>query len=491
MKSKFLVFLLLGLILACNIPISQPNTGISPILTLTAGARSNSTALPSDDMRENISGLSESYTIQSGDTLPALSSRFQISQKVIIQNNPASQLDERQTTLPPGTVLSLDKNENSNPEGLPLIIPNTYFVYGPTQMDFDMDLFVNQSDGWLKYYRDNSSGNDVSGIQIVKGTADNYSISPKILLAILEYHLHALSDPNLPSSFSLGNTDSSRKTLGRQLSWAANALNNGYYGWREGVQTNFNDSSGNLIKPDPKTNAASIAFMYYLSRYLSGNELQKAGSNDGFTATYQTLFGPIDWAADNKYPLIPPNLHQPPLVLPLESNVKWAFTGGPHSGWGIGFPYAAIDFAPPSENAGCDTSPYWVNAAADGVISRLEGGSLILDLDGDGKSQTGWTILYLHISPGENISVGSAIKLGDLLGHPSCLGGSSSGRNIHIARLYNGEWIPAGGIIPLLLGDWVASYGEKEYKGSLTRGESQLISSSSGEWFSQLPVNQK
>lgn len=475
--------------IACNYPYQRPYIGISQILTQTARARENNTGISPQEGNGSSTVSPGLYAVQSGDTLAALTSRFQISQESILNQNSVLLSQGEMTTLMPGMKLILVSPEGNNWETQTRILPNTYFIYGPTQMDFDIDDSIDHSQGWLKSYIDRSGGNAVTGVQIVSGTAENYSISPKVLLALLEYHLHALSDPTLPTSFSLGNTDDARKTLGKQLSWAANVLNNGYYGWREGVQTQFTDTSGKIYSPNPADSAASFAFMYYFSQFLAGADLQQAISSGGFTSTYQSLFGGINWESDNQYPLIPANLHQPVMELPLQSSIKWAFTGGPHSGWGIGYPYAAIDFAPPAEKAGCDTSPYWVTAAADGIVSRLEGGSLVLDLDGDGKLKTGWSILYLHLDPGNSVSVGSHVRKGDQLGHPSCLGGNSSGRNIHIARLYNGEWIPAGGVIPLNLGGWIVTYGEKEYKGSLTKDGKQLNSSSSGEWFSQLPIN--
>ncbi|HEX7556322.1 MAG TPA: hypothetical protein VF338_06835, partial [Leptolinea sp.] len=261
---------------------------------------------------------------------------------------------------------------------------------------------------------------------------------------------------------------------------------NGYYGWREGLQTQFTDPTGKEISPSPQNNAASVAFEYFFSRFLKGESYQKAISNEGFSKTYQELFGGMDWNYDIDHPLIPGNLKQPVFILPFKPGINWIFTGGPHSGWGIGWPFAAIDFAPPSETAGCDPSPYWAVATADGVISRSESGNVVLDLDGDGNSHTGWTVQYLHISPGNPLPVSSIVKTGDMIGHPSCIGGNSTGRNLHIARLYNGEWIPAGGVIPMVLGGWTVSYGEKEYKGSLSSIDKTIISSSSGEGTSQL-----
>jgi LasA protease len=490
LSKRFILLFFLALAMACNLPLTKtkPFTGISPILTASAAARMGE---PTNEIVEGNNPAFTStgyYVIQSGDTLPALTSRFQIPESQMVELLPFLDTTDNRTTLPAGEVTYINLQDFSTGEKLKKILPNNYFVYGPTQADFDLEDFISRSSGWLNSYIDRSGGNAVSGIQIVRGTAESYSISPKVLLAVLEYHLHALSDPAIPRSFSLGNTEVNRKTLGKQLSWAANVLNNGYYGWREGTQVTFNDSQGQQITPNPFDNAASVGLIYYYSRFLSGIDLQEAISEQGFISTYQNLFGQIDLDTDQKSPLFPSDLQHPELDMPLQPGLKWAYTGGPHSGWGVGLPFAAIDFAPPAETAGCDPSPYWVTSASDGVISRVDIGSLTVDLDGDGKSATGWTVQYIHLSNVKTFSRGESIQKGEQLGHPSCIGGNSSGRNIHISRLYNGEWIPAGGVIPLVLEGWKAGYGEKEYKGSLTKGDLTLTASSVGEWFSQLPL---
>ena len=55
------------------------------------------------------------------------------------------------------------------------------------------------------------------------------------------------------------------------------------------------------------------------------------------------------------------------------------------------------------------------------------------------------------------------------LDHPSCEGGRATGTHVHVARKYNGEWIPAGGPVPFDLSGWVAATGAREYEGTLTR----------------------
>jgi hypothetical protein len=486
--TVLLLFLLITVTVSCNLPLTKkeekPFTGISPILTATARARAaNATpVVPTPEIK--------GYQIQSGDTIPALAKRFgKTDEDMSSALEPVLKEDQDTSTLPAGQRIDIPLPENYELQPLLHILPNSYFVYGPSQSDFDVDKYLSKTTGWLKTYVDYSGPVALTGPRIVNMTAQNYSISPRILLTILEMHLGALTNPQTPASFSLGNTEKQRKTLVKQLSWAANTLNNGYYGWRDGSLVTLTEKSGKIIQINPADNAGSFALSYYFSQYMDGASLSAATSPLGFAETYHKLFGPIDWDADTRDVLIPPNLTQPDLDLPLQPGLKWAYTGGPHSGWGDGIPYAAIDFAPPAVTAGCDSSPYKVFSASDGVISRFDTGIITVDLDGDGNSSTGWTVNYVHLAPAKNFVVGEPVKRGGLLGYPSCLGGESTGRNVHIARRYNGEWIPADGVVPMDLGGWEPQSGEKEYKGTLAKGTITLKSSGAGEWFSQMPVS--
>jgi len=78
-------------------------------------------------------------------------------------------------------------------------------------------------------------------------------------------------------------------------------------------------------------------------------------------------------------------------------------------------------------------------------------------------------LLYMHIETRDRISVGEVVKAGDRIGHPSCEGGISSGTHVHIARRYNGEWIPADGKIPFNLDGWISEGQGFEYDGLLKR----------------------
>jgi LasA protease len=251
-----------------------------------------------------------------------------------------------------------------------------------------------------------------------------------------------------------------------QLVWAANTLNNGYYAWRSGDLESIHMLDGTLERPDPWQNAGTVALHYYFSTLLEPQDYQQAVGEEGIARVYQDLFGD-PW--ENEEPHIPGSLNQPELVLPFEPGKTWALTGGPHTGWGKGEPFSALDFAPPSVVGGCVPTNEWTTAVAPGVVVRSEPGVVVLDLDGDSDERTGWIIFHLHVATEDRVPVGERLETGDKIGHPSCEGGTSTGTHVHVARKYNGEWILAEGPLAFNLEGWVAHNGSQPYQGTLTR----------------------
>ena len=196
-----------------------------------------------------------------------------------------------------------------------------------------------------------------------------------------------------------------------------------------------------------------------------------ASSPEGFGATWEKLYG-NPWI--DHQPHIPGSLTQPGLLLPYPAGQIWAFTGGPHTGWGNNAPLAAIDFAPASDTSGCYTSNEWTTAMADGVVVRSEPGFLTLDLDFDGDERTGWVLFYLHIEGRDLMPAGTVVSAGNNIGHPSCDGGSSTGTHIHVARKFNGEWMIADSQIPFVLEGWQVKNGANPYEGTLERFEKKV-----------------
>ena len=233
--------------------------------------------------------------------------------------------------------------------------------------------------GWLNTYFDfpselgaTRSRAKLSGAEIVDYLATGYSLNPRLLLAILEFQAGALSQPLLPDHKRiLGFTRLFYDTPYLQLVLAANSLNNGYYGWRSGQMTEFELPDGSLIRPDPWQNAGSVAIQYYFSKIYSGTTYSFATGPSGIYRTYSELFGD-PWAGNTT--LIPGSLHQPALSLPFQSDHVWTLTGGPHTGFGSGEPFAALDFAPPSDRSGCfiPHETDFVTALADGLVVRSD-----------------------------------------------------------------------------------------------------------------------
>ena len=281
----------------------------------------------------------------------------------------------------------------------------------------------------------------------------------------------------LLDGYPLGYRTSGYHGLYIQLVWAANILNQGYYGWQENHLDTLEFMDQTIEHPDPWQNSATVALQYYFSRLEPKAVYSSTISAAGILKTYQDLFGD-PWGCD---PHIPGSLRQPQMTLPFGDGETWAFTGGPHTGWGQGDPWAALDFAPPSATSGCEITSEWAAAVAPGIIARSEPGLIELDLDGDGDHRTGWVILYLHLGTSNKIPAGAVVETGDYLGHPSCEGGESTGSHIHIARKYNGEWIPAAGTIPFNLGGWIAEAGAREYQGTLVFFSERVTASTDAE----------
>lgn len=407
------------------------------------------------------------YIAQSGDTLPALAAHFNTTEAEIREANPIIPGDA--TTMPAGFPMQIPIYYRPL-WGTPYqILPDSLFINGPLQRDFDAVAFVEGQPGWLKNYKVAQAKGSLKGGEIVNHIAINYSISPLLLLAILEYQLGALSSPELPESidrYSLGYRNNNYTGLLRQLTWTANTLNNGYYGWRTGSLDTFNHPDGRTERPDPWQNAATVALHYYYSKLFPIEAYDYAVSGVGVKQTYQNLFGD-PWV--NSTPHIEGSLKQPELSLPFAAGRTWAFTGGPHNAWGDGDPLSALDFAPPSVLGGCSVAEDPAVAVADGVIVRTGDALAILDLDGDGDERTGWVILYLHLANDSLPAVGTVLKQGQPMGMPSCEGGAATGTHVHIARKYNGEWMAAGGALAFNLEGWTAAQGGVAYQGTLTK----------------------
>ena len=426
-------------------------------------------------------GTTFRYTTRAGDTLLALARRFDVEAGQIVSDAvlPISGY------LPAGQALQIPNVlEVMSPGGD--VLPDAELVYSPTAAEFDVESFVTSAGGYLSRYHETvADSTELSGAAIVQKVAEENSVNPRLLLALLESRSGWVygSPPNADAQiYPLGFSIPDRTGLYQELSVAATQLSRGYYGWRLGTVVKTKPDDGGTIRWNPTLNAGTVAVLH-LYALLSGTDrwMSRIVGPQGFTARYQGMFGD-PWArAAAAGPLVTPDLEQPVMELPITPGERWSLTAGPHYAWSAGTPRAALDFSPITDEEPCAVSARWVTASAPGFVVRAGDNAVALDLDGDGRETTGWVLVYYHLADDGLILEGTLVAEGDPLGHPSCEGGRSTGKHVHFARKYNGEWIAADGPIPFVLSGWRAIADERNYYGSLVRGAEQVTSDSSGQ----------
>ncbi len=453
-------------------PAGAPATATPrPFFSLPLGDNSTATPTPEPEdtpMPSPTPGpVFTEYKVRNGDTLGGISARFNLSIEELMKANGLTDPHSLQV----GQVLKIPTIiEQVGPAET--ILPDSELVYGPAYKNFNVAEFLKKyPDSYLASYVETVERKQMSGAEIIQLVAERFSIGPRALLALLELQGRWVTTSALNGSeiaFPFGFQDGARQNLYRQAAWAANQMNAGYYGkisGRLGI-LDFTDRQRARLAWD--VNPGTAAIQNVLSKTATWDEWQTLIGKTGFRATYEKLFG--DPAQYEIKRLLPKDLQQPKLRLPLEDGKVWYFTGGPHAGWIDGSPWAAVDFAPADQAGSCWASQYWTVAAAPGVITSAENGRVVLDLDGDGFQGTGWALLYMHTDDAERVEVGQNVKTNEHIGHPACEGGFAETSHLHFARLYNGQWLAADDKnLPMVLSGWTFSGDSQEYDGAMTR----------------------
>ena len=426
-----------------------------------------------------------SHTVAAGDTLTRIAERFGVSIASLLAANNLANPDY----LEVGQVIQLPQPPVDYTSAF-RILPDSRLVRSIGASSFDSARFIESQRGVLPrmtvaVQKRGSDGADQShdypASQIIERVSLEYSLDTRILLAFLEYSARLLSDRSVDRERQLypllekaEPPGLDRAGLYKQLSWLADTLNRGFYDWKYRGVGILEFPDGSRLYYEPALNAASIAIQYALANMRSVADWKRDIEEAGLYRTYRDLFGDPFTGAQ---PTVPTHLRQPDLTLPFPKGDVWRFTGGFHGGWGNGSAWAAVDFSPPDEEgqgAYCYVSSFPITAVARGTIARLDEGLVVQDLDQDGDEGSGWTILYLHLDRHDSLQEGQTVEAGNILGYASCSGGFSTATHLHIARRYNGEWIPADcircppamTIPPFVMSGWkVVGLGSQLYQG--------------------------
>ena len=459
--------LLVNLLAGCarhQYPDRITSTPASPESSKATAAGESAVATPNPAGLPNVGTLPEPtpppqvYVIQRGDTLSSIAARFGCDLDVLIKVNQIADAN----TLQVGQKLQVPATQIETGPGTHLL-PNSEFVNSPAYVHFDTAAFCAEQGGYLADYDEMVAGQLLSGPEIVGLVAHHLSVGPRLLLAIVELESGGVTNP----------TPSGQAFSYQVLARMANELNRGYYDWRGRGMTLITWTDGTATRYAPTLNAATAGLQYFFSLNRTKGEWQAlVGEGPGsFIETYRRLFDdPAQYAVE---PLIPADTTCPPLALPWTKGELWYYTGGPHGGWGDGSAWAALDFVPDEGVLGCAVASSWAIAAAPGLIIYSQDGEVMIDLDEDGHEETGWVLFYLHVASQDRVAVGTRVRQGAHIGHPSCEGGFAESSHLHITRKYNGEWIAADGPLPLVLSGWQFHSSGVAYEGTATRGDQE------------------
>jgi LasA protease len=464
-----------------DVPIITPTEAVDILTQVTPTQTSiNPDDLPPLEMVDKEKIL---YTTQNGDILEIIAHRFGTSISKITSIMPIN----TKGFLDPNIPLFIPYKNRSYLSGVK-ILPDEYIVFSNTASDYNIVQEIKKANGFLANYEEYTAEGLMQGSEIIYKVSRDFSINPIVLLSLLEYKSRwVYSNPKTTAEidYPMGWIDSNHKGLYKQMTWAAGMLSTGFYGWRYGKFEEIpffkNPKPGKPIYFEPSLNAGSVAIQYLFSQLYTWNEVEAAiyGEN-GYFSVFISLFGNV-WEGYQQNPNgLNAHTSQIELSLPFSKFETWSMTGGPHAAWSTGSPAGAIDLAPSSSDHGCVESKSWIKAVAAGKVVRTSKGVVIVDSDGDGLEETGWVILYLHVATADRVAEGTIIPVGGNIGHPSCEGGAATGTHLHIARKFNGEWIPAFGPIPFVLSGWSVFEGENEYNGGMRRGNSVVIANPYG-----------
>ncbi len=398
------------------------------------------------------------YTVQSGDNLAYLAWRFGCAKHEILFHNP--EIPKDITTLPQGYAMKMPIYYKPFWGSSYQILPDALFVNGPASIGFDVETFLSSTPGWFKNYSAKLDGQTKTASQIINYFAQRFSISPRVLLVLIEFQTGALSQPEKPLNVEAGllGFRHVQSNFMAQLSHAANALNAAFYDYSNMKLEQFVGRDGLVENIDPWQNAATVAFHVYFSKLLEGDAYQKAIGPDGLARTYMGMFG-NPW--QNEEGQIPGSLRQPEMILPFMEPGVWSFAGVEESIWASGKTWSSILFTPTGDSQICSRTNSATIAVADGIVARSEFGTVVLDLDGDGDERTGWVVVYTALANDGRATQDEVLLQGNQLGRANCVADKISNLGLQVARKYNGQWMPATlDALPFTLSGWTPLDGE-------------------------------
>lgn len=319
------------------------------------------------------------------------------------------------------------------------------------QLLYDYDEMLNFD---LKQYLQQHAPHLLDHVEAISHYAGYSSISPKLLLALMEQQSAALSKPHTADQLQQPFANlSTRQGFVAQLADVSNRLTQAFY------QGHAYHKTGKNEKHTSDKDAQRAIEQLFTDQHLSrrspqATELTQQDSRR-LTALYNRLFSQV---ANDSDTLPPQHQAQPTQVqsgdiadinqyfqLPFPTGEYWR-NGGSHTHSGSGsYPQSSLDFNR-GGNWGDNLSYIWVAAAAPGVVKYHS--SCFMEI----IHQDGWSTTYYHLS---NIQYGTGAYIerdvpianyASYKGQALCNGGASSGPHLHFSMKKNGQYYHLNGM---------------------------------------------
>ncbi len=199
----------------------------------------------------------EQYFAQSGDTYMQIANSHGITLAELIDENDI--LDEKMLNIGQELAIPVAKPIGKAPSFK--VIPDSELVFGPTTTNFSVAQFLEGRQGYLNNYSETVDEVQLAGVEVINKVAREYSVNPRLLLTLLEYLGGWVTNPR-PNAEQIAypfryDQNPTYKGLYRQLEFAANNLNKGFYLWQANALPSFILLDGSYITPDPTVNAGT------------------------------------------------------------------------------------------------------------------------------------------------------------------------------------------------------------------------------------------
>ncbi len=309
---------------------------------------------------------------------------------------------------------------NSNAATVPLSEQD--IIYTHEQMfNFDIENYLNENAPHLAPYA-----------ETISHWAGVSSISPKVLIALVEHQTSLVSNENaqdLSRPFGDLSTESSFREQMRDVSLRL---------------ANIHYSSANSQSLQA---ADSSSLNKLLSSHNTSNVAQGKNSELAYAETFNRLFPNDLTSSENSTSSQSVTVAPPPsnlLQLPYPVGSSWRF-GGTHSNTGSGTVYSSLDL----HNGGSwgdNLSHLWVKSSAPGTVKVHSSCNMEV------IHEDGWSTQYYHLdnvqfSTNQNVSRNQSIaNYASNKNQALCQGGQSTGPHQHFSLKRNGSYVSLDGV---------------------------------------------